>query len=126
VSVPGRAEWIAALRTVLDITEAHPEIPAPAISTGIGGHTVFWWPYGDSAAAVMAALEQALPCELTASTGAGGNGQDRYVLTGILGGFKVEVSAPAEHVADLSVTREMTEKRVWARRPQAAEGEARS
>jgi hypothetical protein len=117
MTAPDGASWVAALRTVLGIVEAHPEVQVPAVSTGIGGHTIYWWLYGGDAARHMAVLEQALPCELAATTSSKDGEPDRYLLNGDLGGFKVEISAPAEHVATVTVTRETVEKREWTRKP---------
>lgn len=122
MTAPDRAERIAALRTVLAIAEAHPEIPLPDIAT-YSSSAIFWSLRGDHAARHMAVLEEALPCGLTVHIERRAvSSDDRYELKGTIGGYTVTVSAPAPVVAEKRVigTRQV-EDIDWARKPVPAD-----
>lgn len=123
MTAPDRAEVIAVHRRVLDLTESNPQVPLPYLRPD----GVHWYVTAERRpAAAMAAIEAALPCEMTGSVEGG-----KYLLSGVLAGVAVEVEAYAADVADRKVTgTRVVEDVEWVRKPaepqDAAEGEARS
>lgn len=120
MTAPDRAQVLAAWRRVLDIVEAHPDLPLPYLRpTGI-----YWYVTAESRPAqALAAIEAVLPCEMT-GTASG----DKYLLSGELDGLPVVIEAFASDVAEQRVTgTEVIETREWVRKPvepqDAAEGD---
>lgn len=119
-AVAVRAMTIAAWREVLRIAGAHPELPLPSLRASDGSVHYALHGYRTEAPALLAAIEAALPCEMTFR---GVTADDRYDLTGDIGGVPVVISAYAPDVADQRVTGEHTQvvKEVeWVRKHVAA------
>lgn len=124
MSTPARTGWLADVRRVLNVIEAHPELPDSYItSKSIDFHV--YGSYGPSVPRGFAAVEQALAADLgvtfAASTEpltAGGEAH-YYVLTATLpGGTEVKVKAWATAVAEERVTGQVvTPVTEWVRLP---------
>lgn len=118
MTAPGRAAWITACRQVLNVLDANPALPLPFMGLGTG---IRWTLYVEhSTPAVLAAMERALPCELT-----GGISEDGtwYELRGAIDGLPVLITALAEQVTERRVVgTQVTEQVEWVRLP-APEGE---
>lgn len=106
-----RTALIAVFRTVLDLVEADDFLRVPELSRmdSVGVRFYLADAYADWQ---MRYLEENLPCEFTGRISDDGR---NWQLTGALDGIRILVSAPAEYVADRTVTG-MVEQVEWTRR----------
>lgn len=103
---PGRADAAAILRAVADLVETRPDIPEPGCDIG-------FYIRGEDAAAIMAAIAAALPCEWRAelTRGSGHEWLDlRHGAVSALCGTRVCISAPAADACTPAGARTVT---VW-------------
>ncbi len=88
-----RTAAIAILRAVADLIETHEDVPLP-------GSTINFYLHGERAAATMAAIASALPCQWHASLSRSGEYEWLNLCSdpqggSVLGGARVEISANA-------------------------------
>lgn len=106
-----RAEYIAGLRQLADLLEAHDELPLPF--DGNHGAMNFMFLNDDDPRAAMAAAVRALPVPLAKNDPAKGGAEEKYFnLSGHLHGLRIELSAFRAEVCERVVVdrREVTEE----------------
>lgn len=110
MSTPDRAAFLAGMRKLLDLLEAHPGLPLPAI---VGG-TATWHIYNGQREVL--AVEEMLAVPLTG--GIDPENDTYYVLSGDLDGMPVQIRAWAGDVAERRVAgTRVVEDVEWVRLP---------
>lgn len=113
-----RSARIDGIRAVLDILEANTELPLPLWldHEPLTFYLTTLW--RDEPAAVMSALEAALPCRFSGHAAQSASGDSWYYeLDGMVRGMPVRIRARAADVADRQVTGTRVVEAVrWVRR----------